>query len=113
MGRNGPSAGMHELCLGVDEEPAKSLRVVTSGQTTMVHVVGVCYRPPDPGKWVMGPSSHSWNKPWFTGLGPHGGLQRPWYLLEEPRSGHRQSWRRLDTISRMIASISPLSSSQI
>lgn len=54
MGRNGPSAGMHELCLGVDEEPAKSLRVVTSGQTTMVHVVGVCYRPPDLGKWVDG-----------------------------------------------------------
>ena len=46
---------MHELCLGMDEEPALSLWVMTSGQTNMVDVVvGVCYRPPDQEKEVDG-----------------------------------------------------------
>lgn len=37
------AAGMHELCLRTDEEPAES-QVMSSRRTSMVTVVAVCYR---------------------------------------------------------------------
>lgn len=59
MGRSCPlcvrAAGMHELCLATDEEPAESLWVRTGELTNMVDiVVGVCYKPPNQEKEVEG-----------------------------------------------------------
>lgn len=67
---------MHELCAGMDEEPAESPWVTTSGQTNMVDDVGVYYRPPDQEKeidnWLLQIIGRSLT---FTGPGPHVGIQ--------------------------------------
>lgn len=64
-----------ELCLGTDDEPAGNLWVGTKEQTSMSDtMVGVCYRPPDQEEQVAEA---------FAGPGPHGGLEPPWYLLED------------------------------
>lgn len=61
------AAGMHELCLRTDKEPAES-QVMSSRQTSMVTVVvAVCYRPPlQIKRWSL--QTNSPENPWIIVL---------------------------------------------
>lgn len=92
MGRSCPScaraAGIRELCLGMDEELAESLWVMTSAQTNMVNVVlGICYGPHGEEKEVDGTFSRQLEEASRSqALVFVGDFNHPDVLLEEPRS---------------------------
>ena len=72
-----------ELCLGMDKELIKSLCARIKGRAGTGDIIaGVCYRPPDQEDQVNEALYTDRSSLTFTSPGPHGGLQRPQYVLE-------------------------------